>query len=538
MNQKSTASARAKGGGEARPRQLYDTTVVCDEYDRYTFGKIKERAPRLKDLEVSGGEKLKTFPGLLQDCFSSLYKLEPELRSAEQVRASHRPHHRLMEQVMATEEFNGLRSYTTLQEFEAAMASEVIGVAALAFFSEQQKQQIEQMAEQEQQCDQLGQNADGLAAAAEGAQEGADEAASSAPDGAMEARQQKLQQQADQLGAQAQAAQLSLEQAKEKLEQMVAASDEWFDDHEDETRQAARRMAEQAKEQVEETSELLSAWGDDAGELRKGDPAKAREYAERIRNSEKLKKLAKLVGRFKRLALSKAKSRAEARSVIVDVTRGRDLKSLHPAEKRRLAHPDLRRGFLKDWAAGTLLIFKKRDRQTQGKGPIIVCEDGSGSMKGDKELWAKAVSLALAEVAHHQKRGYAWIHFGARYSPKVFEVALGGRITPELMFQIAETFLDAGGTDFESPLQQAQELIEQQAFQRADVVFDTDGKCAVSNAWLEQFRAAKKQREFQVHSVLVNVGSASAGGVQEFSDTITEVTSLTTAKAGEVFEKL
>ncbi len=284
---------------------------------------------------------------------------------------------------------------------------------------------------------------------------------------------------------------------------------------------------------------MLEAWGDDAGELRKGDPVKAREYAERIRNSEKLKKLAKLVGRFKRMALAKAKSRAEARSVIVDVTRGRDLKSLHPAEKRRLAHPDLRRGFLKDWAAATLLIFKKRDRQTQGKGPIIVCEDGSGSMAGAKELWAKAVSLALSEVAHHQKRGFAWIHFGARYSPKVFEVALGGRITPELMFQIAETFMDASGTDFETPLSQAQELIETQAFKRADVVFITDGECAVSNAWLEKFRAAKKQREFQVHSVLVNVGgSASAGGVREFSDTITEVSQLTAAKAGEVFEKV
>ncbi len=204
---------------------------------------------------------------------------------------------------------------------------------------------------------------------------------------------------------------MSLEEAKKRLEEMSAEFEEWFDENQDQVRQACRKIAQQAKEEVEETSELLEAWGDEAGELRRGDPAKAREYAERIKRSKKLRELAKLVGRLKRLALNKAKSRAEARAEVVDVSRGRDLQNLLPSERRRLAHPFLKTGFLRDWATNQLLIFKKKDNEKMGRGPIVVCEDGSGSMSGEKEIWAKAVSLALAEVARFQKRGFAWIHF-------------------------------------------------------------------------------------------------------------------------------
>jgi uncharacterized protein with von Willebrand factor type A (vWA) domain len=529
--------------------RLHDTAVRCDDFDRYIFGRIKDRSPRLKELEVRGVEELPTFPGLLQDCFSALYKLEPELRPANEVLPSHRPHRRLLEQVMGTEEYQELRAYTTLREFEAAMASEVMATRAFQFFSEEQKEQIREMRSEEEKSESLQEQMEGLQAAARAAQEAADRARAEAEEAEqigdgqtaqeLSAKARQLQAQADALSQQVQSVQMSLEEAKKRLEQMSAEMEEWFNQHSDEVRQAARKIAQQAKEDVEETSELLEAWGDEAGELRRGDPAKAREYAERIRNSKKLRELAKLVGRFKHLALSKAKSKAEARAEVIDVTHGRDLRNLLPSERRRLTHPLTQRGFLRDYANSQLLVFVKRDKETQGRGPIVVCEDGSGSMSGEKELWAKAVSLALAEVARFQKRGFAWIHFGAAYSPLSVEQAPAGKVTPELMFQIAETFLDASGTNFETPLRKALEIIEEQEFRHADIVFITDGECAVSDEFLESLREAKRKREFQVVGVLINIGgSCSEASLAEFADQLVTVDQLTAGKAGEIFDKL
>jgi uncharacterized protein with von Willebrand factor type A (vWA) domain len=527
--------------------RLQDTAIKCDEFDKYIFGRIKDKSPRLKDLEERGTRELPTFPGLLQDCFSALYKLEPELRPLQEVLPSHRPHRRLLEQVMTTEEYQELRAFTTLQEFEAAMASEIVAERALQFFSEEQKEQLRKMRSEEEKSSSLQEQLEGLQAAARTAQEAADrtkaeaEEAEQIGDGqtaqALSAKARQLQAQANALSQQAQSIQMSLEEAKNRLEEMSAEMEEWFNQHSDEVRQAARKIAQSAKEEVEEVSQLLEAWGDEAGELRRGDPAKAREYAERIRNSRKLRELAKLVGRLKRLALNKAKSKAEARAQVVDVTHGRDLKNLLPSERRQLAHPLFQKDFLRRWANSQLLIFKNKDREKMGRGPIVVCEDGSGSMSGEKELWAKAVSLALAEVARFQKRSFAWIHFGARHSPITVEVATGGKVTPELMFQIAETFLDASGTNFETPLRKALEIIGEQEFRRADIVFITDGECAVSDEFLEKFREAKKRKEFRVVGVLINIGgSCSKASLAEFADQLVTVDQLTAGKADEVFD--
>jgi len=536
----------AFSGGQ-RKSVMADTAIRCDDFDRYIFGRIKDKSPRLGDLETRGTGELSTFPGLLQDCFSALYKLEPELRSPQEVLASHRPHRRLLEQVMGTEDYQELRAFTTLQEFEAAMASEVVGSRALQFFSEEQKKQIREIQSEEEKSESLQEQLEGLQATAQAAAEAGAQAQAEAEEAEqngnsqtaqqLSAKASQFQQQAEQLGQQAQQAQMSLEEAKQRLEQMASGLEQWFDENQDQVRQAARKIAQAAKDEVEETSELLEAWGDEAGELRREDPAKAREYAERIKKSKKLRELAKLVGRLKRLALNKAKTKAEARAEVVDVSRGRDLRNLLPSERRRLAHPLTQRGFLRDYANSQLLVFVKRDKETEGRGPIVACEDGSGSMSGEKELWAKAVSLALAEVARFQKRSFAWIHFGARHSPISVEVATGGKVTPALMFQIAETFLDASGTDFETPLAKAKEIIEREEFKRADIVFITDGECAVSDSFLEDFWQAKRAKEFQVVAVPINIGgSCSVASLEEFADNIVLVSQLSAKEAGEIFE--
>ena len=71
----------------------------------------------------------------------------------------------------------------------------------------------------------------------------------------------------------------------------------------------------------------------------------------------------------------------------------------------------------------------------------------------------------------------------------------------------AECFL-GGGTDFETPLKEAIRLMEAEGFENADVVFLTDGDCALPEAFAEPFRAAQSEKGFSVTGVLLDAGSS------------------------------
>ena len=44
-----------------------------------------------------------------------------------------------------------------------------------------------------------------------------------------------------------------------------------------------------------------------------------------------------------------------------------------------------------------------------GKGPLVVLLDKSGSMDGPRDIWATALSLALLDQAHRERRPFALV---------------------------------------------------------------------------------------------------------------------------------
>jgi Mg-chelatase subunit ChlD len=58
-----------------------------------------------------------------------------------------------------------------------------------------------------------------------------------------------------------------------------------------------------------------------------------------------------------------------------------------------------------------LMQFKLEGKEKEGKGPLIVCIDNSGSMAGEREEWAKGFALGLLTIAKKQKREFCIIHF-------------------------------------------------------------------------------------------------------------------------------
>ncbi|NJD53028.1 MAG: VWA domain-containing protein [Candidatus Methanoperedens sp.] len=179
--------------------------------------------------------------------------------------------------------------------------------------------------------------------------------------------------------------------------------------------------------------------------------------------------------------------------------------------------------------------YELKGNKKQGKGPIIACCDNSGSMAGDREIWSKAVILTLLEIAVMQKRKFVCIHFGGPLDElKVIEVAAGDKNILIKAVEIAEFFLNSGGTAFGPALKKATKVVASQAYQKADVVFITDGQDPVAPKFLVEFLNSKKQREFRVLSVLVQ--SRDNTILKEFSDEIVKVDELLDAEAEGLME--
>lgn len=525
--------------------QQHKTAVVCDSYDQTAFASLKEKSTKLVELEESGSQRLSTFPPLLQDVYSSLYKAAPKLRETKAITPSHRYNRSLVEQLMKTEQFKELRTYTQLDEFTSAMATLSMAAKAVELVPEETREKLQEMNNLEEQTESLEDQLNGLQGAVGQAKQQAQnlqQQAQQAKSQGNQAEAQNLKNQASQLSSQADGleahasqVQMSLEEAKDKLDGLDEEVAEELKKNSSKLRQAARKAAEEALEDVKETSEMLEAWGEEVGEIQQLPYEEKLRRVELIKSSRKMKELSKLVGRFKRLAISTQKTKVkQAPTEVFNVKVGQDLEKVLPSEILALTHPFLKYEFYERWAGGKLLQYEVKGKEKEGKGPVIICCDNSGSMAGAKELWSKAVALALLEISKLQKRSYACIHFGSSTDPiKIIEV-LKGKASFDKILEIGQYFLD-GGTDFMKPLSEAVALIEKQEFRKADIVFVTDGECVVTDEFLTEFKAVKKQKEFKVISVLVDMGSTTPTAVREFSDDVKFVSELSGEEAGDIF---
>jgi len=170
----------------------------------------------------------------------------------------------------------------------------------------------------------------------------------------------------------------------------------------------------------------------------------------------------------------------------------------------------------------------------------VVCNDVSSSMQGDKELWAKAVSLTLMDIARRQRRLFRAVLFSSGPdSLRVLDLNNKRRYQPELnkVLEMAEYF-PGGGTDFQAPIDAAVGLLEDKKLKRGDIVVITDGECQVAAEWLAALRRRKEELKFSIFAVLVDVGSSELSTLAQFSDRVSSVKKLTVEGSREIFLKI
>ncbi len=142
------------------------------------------------------------------------------------------------------------------------------------------------------------------------------------------------------------------------------------------------------------------------------------ELGHQLARNPKLKRMAQLVGRMRESARALRRTLYErANDEMYAVGLGAELSRLLPPELLSLRHPVLRRDFARRLLDGELLVYALRAREQKGRGPMIVCLDGSSSMAGDKEIWSKAVTLTLLDIARRQRRRFRSICFSSADTP-------------------------------------------------------------------------------------------------------------------------
>src|SRR5271166_215859 len=121
-----------------KPRRLYVPVVPTsaswfesDSYDRRTWNEIVADAPSIADLAEAGERLVPHFGALVQDMFLALFKMNPVLRKAGDVRLAAALNRTILEQIVPSAPFQALRSRTALEEDKAAIAAIVMSEHAL-----------------------------------------------------------------------------------------------------------------------------------------------------------------------------------------------------------------------------------------------------------------------------------------------------------------------------------------------------------------------------------------------------------------------
>jgi uncharacterized protein with von Willebrand factor type A (vWA) domain len=542
----------------------------ADAFTANRFLRHREVVPAIPEIEEKGKAQLPGIEGALLDLYHALWNPEPGVK--EEVSPDRRYWRELLGQAMQSSAYGELHGQTQLRELQSILGTVSMGESVIAMVPKEDQEKLNELAQAQKDANDMSEQAQKAEANANAAQQLASAAAeamadkdataqqaggsASAPQGASADKQgqpsgqaggmtpeeakaiaNQLAEQAAKAKQDAQAANQLANEARAKAEQLA---DELMGKPgskgaEEKLRELARiglQAAKNAQAKVEEVSSTIEAWGLEEGELCRKSIPEALGLLERMKRNANLKKFTALLGRIRKIAARKAKAKIAGEGARVTVPEtGRDLKRAHPSELVALIHPALRVKALMRWTRGELRLFGQKVRQKLGHGPVIVCEDGSGSMEGTKQQWAKAVTLSLAYYAKLQRRSFGWVHFGAAFTKLVDRVYPQGRLSPEQMLELAETFRNASGTDFEKPLRRAVEMIRNEGLKKADICLITDGECAVSDEFLREFAAAKNALEFNVITVLCDVGSSADATVRQFSDRVEKVSAFSAEEA-------
>jgi len=485
-------------------------TIEHDRFDHHDFNSINNElglmSTRTQDLARITGDPIAQHAA--SDSFYTFYKSEPELADKKSIRPSHLVTQFVMEEAMGLPDYDRLRMSSSMDLINSGLAYTEVE-PKLEIIYDKLQEAVKASQELESMMAGYSEASDDMEALAEAL-------AQAMADGDGDP---------DDLSDQLAAAREALEQMEESMRQQADAMQSNLDINSVEVKELLAEGMQDGEEQAERLDNI-SSWGLEPGSIHRVPPQKRIELAKRLDN-EKFRKIAELIGPMTRLALTEqSRKTIFARNEIYDVIPGSDLAHTLMSEFIELDDDILFYDFVRKWMEGSLLQYELKGQEKIDRGNIIFCEDGSGSMGGAREIWAKAVSGALLTIARRQKRDFTGIHFGSpneymhfdfdfkgdavktTYSPGGYDRGFKSESFDVFdgIIHWMEIFFNSG-TDFATPLTVALNMLEEQYAQNGqidgDIVFCTDGMCNVTPEWLKQFKERQKFLGFKVWGIVI-----------------------------------
>ncbi|MBM7715375.1 uncharacterized protein with von Willebrand factor type A (vWA) domain [Bacillus thermophilus] len=457
-----------------------ESVLNTDSFDKRRFNSLYDMSKGLRQLNEKAD--MPGFEQLLGDIWAGLYKMNPVLK--EEVPDKLQQNKTIMERIMNDENFEDHRVHTKLDDLTAAVGTVKFGEETYEWIEEQKRQneEMQKLMEEIQKMQQNNQN---------GKQDD------------------------------------NINQAISELNQHIQDA---FSNNGYSFNQAMAKAMQQTNDIKNDVKSLLggASAGNQNAELKKVPLRDQIKLAEALSNDIRVKRVAEWAGRMKMIARKKQKSKHTESIDRSGVTLGNSVERLLPVELGMYMNPKTKKDFMRRFVEGETLQYEQKGNEVLGKGPIVLCLDQSGSMEG-LDMQSKGFALALMSIAKRQKRDFCLIRFSTRV---YIEEYPKGKISIDDMVSLATNFL-GGGTNFEKPLKQALSTINKSRFEKADVVFVTDGEARVSDEFLDKFNKSKKEKKFNVLSLVIGNPRKS---VDAFSDKVVNIADFEDEGAFTAFE--
>lgn len=229
-----------------------------------------------------------------------------------------------------------------------------------------------------------------------------------------------------------------------------------------------------AKVKAEQANSILSAWGFEGT-----NPETVKhntELLKKVNSNDKIRSIAKYLGKYREI-LNNARKNSYAFGIgdKYDITLGNDFTRAVSSEYAYLAMPETVPLFIQKVQRKTLKQYRKRERIAKGYGDAVICLDESSSTKGEPIAWGKAIALTIMEAVNRNEQNCVIIRFSGVDSIQS-HYFMQNKFTIEDILTFADSFM-GGGTEFKGPLTKAIEIIKDEKFRNADLLFLTDGAC-------------------------------------------------------------
>ncbi|EHP70679.1 uncharacterized protein containing a von Willebrand factor type A (vWA) domain [Metallosphaera yellowstonensis MK1] len=191
----------------------------------------------------------------------------------------------------------------------------------------------------------------------------------------------------------------------------------------------------------------------------------------RLARNTEVRKILEFLSGIPRLgSFSKKKTARYSRGELYGYEEGSDLERIVPSE---LALPE--ELFYVKLAESQLLLYQKQIKETLG--PIYLLLDKSGSMDGEKILWAKAVALALYSRARRENRDF-YLRFFDNIPYPLIKVIKNAKSKDVLkMVEYIGKIRGGGGTDISRSVMSACDDIKDGHVKGvSEVIILTDGE--------------------------------------------------------------